>query len=76
METVHVCGACGRTVLAEYHYCPWCGAQQADGNDKEIFDKVFAQLQKLQSMDRTRRIYRMKEILDGMYRELSELGER
>lgn len=44
---VGFCGSCRRLILADFHYCPYCGAELARGKGlDESVDEPFARIEK------------------------------
>lgn len=74
MNFVCLCHNCNKTIDRDFIYCPWCGERNALADDKnEIFDKVFAELEKKQVADISKRISSMKTKLSELEEDLGRL---
>lgn len=69
MEAVTVCLGCGRTINKDYLYCPWCGLEKEDHEEKSL-DSVFEKLEELQYQDRIKYIDKLEAELANLEREL------
>lgn len=74
MNKVHICESCGRTINSEYLYCPWCGESRLDPEDKESMNAVVQRLLEIQKEDKEKQLEAMKNKLDALDRELSNLA--
>lgn len=74
MNSVCVCGGCGRTIDSEFIYCPWCGQSKLKNDDKAAFDLVFKNLEKKQAENRERRLASLEKKLDDLEQDLSILA--
>jgi hypothetical protein len=69
-----VCKCCGRTIESEFIYCPWCGESRLEPEDRESMNAVFDRLVELQNEDRENKISKMKNQLDELDKELSNIA--
>lgn len=74
MNKIHVCKCCGRTINSEFIYCPWCGESRLDPEDRESMDAVFDRLVEIQKQTRYERIAEMKNQLEELDKELSNIA--
>ena len=74
MNFVCVCNNCRKTIEREFLYCPWCGKQNTDPDDKDVLDNVFSQLEVKQANDRNSRIKKIESKIAEIEKGLNELG--
>ena len=74
MNRVHICESCGRTIDNEFLYCPWCGESRLDPEDKESMNAVVQRLIEIQIKDKEKQLEAMKNKLDALDKELSNLA--
>ena len=48
MQSICVCHSCGRTIEAEFLYCPWCGFSHIENASGYKLESVFTKLEKIQ----------------------------
>ncbi len=74
MSKESICHGCGRTVDAQFIFCPWCGSP-ADPECflADRFEAVFEQIEALQSRWTESRIARMEHDLIEIEKCLSEI---
>ena len=68
-----ICKSCGRTIDSEFLYCPWCGESRLEPEDRESMDAVFNRIIELQNSEREEKLSKMKNRLDELDKELSNL---
>ncbi|MDY6397314.1 MAG: hypothetical protein SPL22_06245 [Treponema sp.] len=70
MDFVCVCNHCGKTIEREFHYCPWCGKENAEPSDNSVLENVFAQLESKQADDRSSRVKKIESKIEEIERGL------
>lgn len=80
MNFVSNCCNCGKIIDREFLYCPWCGIENADVDDKIVLENVFRQLEIKQGHDRERRflaiqtkILQLENELDSFCGKMTEV---
>ncbi|WP_407429323.1 hypothetical protein [Treponema sp.] len=74
MDFVCVCNNCGKTIEKDFIYCPWCGKENAEGDDKSVLENVFNQLEVKQTNDRQSRVKKIESKIAEIEKGLDELG--
>lgn len=74
MDFVCVCNHCGKTINREFLYCPWCGTENSEPDNKAVLDNVFGQLEKKQANDRFSRVKKIETKIAELEKGLRELG--
>ena len=62
---------CGKAIDESYIYCPWCGTQRKQTDDKAILENVLKQLEVKQSEDMMSRVRRIELQLEKLEQELA-----
>ncbi|MCR4821886.1 MAG: zinc ribbon domain-containing protein [Treponema sp.] len=74
MDFVCVCNHCGKTIQQDFIYCPWCGKQNTELNDKSVLENVFSQLEVKQTNDRQTRVKNIESKIAEIEKGLQDLG--
>ncbi|MBR1403390.1 MAG: hypothetical protein IJ558_04375 [Treponema sp.] len=74
MDFVTVCNHCGKTIERDFLYCPWCGIENAEPDDKTVMEHVFTQLESKQTNDRLSRVKKIETKIAEIEQSLKELG--
>ncbi len=75
MDFVTFCD-CGRSIDESFIYCPWCGKQRKEMDDKMILENVFSQLEAKQTENRMSRVQKIQRKIEELEKELGELSEK
>ncbi|MBQ0052259.1 MAG: hypothetical protein KBT11_09405 [Treponema sp.] len=74
MDFITFC-ACGKPVDETFIYCPWCGKQNRDHDDKDVLENVFSQLEEKQANDRISRVKKIESKIEALEKELGLLSK-
>ena len=73
MDSVVVCNGCGRTLEANFLYCPWCGLERVNYDEDEMLDDTFSRLELVAERGNEKKVQVLKERLDSLQSELEQL---
>ena len=72
MDFITFCD-CGRPIDESFIYCPWCGKQRKEADDKMILENVFSQLEAKQAENRVSRVQKIQHKIEELEKELGEV---
>ncbi len=72
MESAYFCSECGKTVLSDYLYCPWCGRELKSRESlAEVIDHSFSEIEKVQAEDCLNRLEKLTSTLNRLEDEIN-----